>query len=694
MKYKEMQRTRQLAAIMFTDIQGYTAMMQHDEELAIKIRNRHRKIFNSTTEKFNGAILQYFGDGTLSTFKSAIDAVKCAMEMQMAFQKEPVIPVRIGIHLGDIVFTEDDIIGDGVNIASRIESLAVPGSVFISDKVYDEIKNQPSIETQSLRTFELKNVDRPIEVFAISNKGLVIPNADEISGKTKDSKPVSEKTSEKKQIKVGKKKLSWVLFYIIGLLILVAGYFIYQKIFPTDLKINDLDKSIAVLAFRNMSDDPNQEYFSDGISEEILNSLVQVEGLKVAGRTSSFSFKGKDTDIQTIGEKLSVGLVLEGSVRKFENRVRITAQLINATNGFHIWSEQYDRELKDIFAIQEEIATNIVNMLKLTVLKPRDPIQPTDNMQAYDYYLKGKYYLTRDLEGTIKAMDYFQKAIELDPEFALAYAGKGDAYINYSAYGIIPNNEAYLETRKAALKSISLDDKQPYGHIILASVYLYYDWNWEAAKSEYLKAVELGHPDPDYFITLYEALLFGNYDNAIRDSKKIVERNPLDLFAHLHLGYCYLMDNQYDNAITSFKHTLKLDSSYNEGLRMLGRTYRIMGRYDESLIELNETLEMTDGKGPALYDIIITLARSGRMTEANTKLNELLKLHEGQYIDPGNLAGVYANLGRLDETFSLLETCFEERNEILIYLKMLTRFDLIRHDPRYKKIVERMNFPE
>ena len=276
----------------------------------------------------------------------------------------------------------------------------------------------------------------------------------------------------------------------------------------------------------------------------------------------------------------------------------------------------------------------------------------------------------------------------------MAYVGKGEAYINHSLSGIMPNSVAFMEARKAALKSIALDNNLPYGHIVLASVYLFYDWNWEAAKSEYLKAVELGHPDPAHFITLYEALLYGNYDIAIRDAKKIVERNPLALFAHLHLGYCYFLDKQYKNAIASFKYTLKLDSSYNEAYRMIGRTYCIMGRYDESLIELNKALEMTDGKGPTLYEIIITLARSGRMAEANLKLNELLKSPEEQYIDPGNLAGIYASLGRFDETFSLLETCFEERNEILIYLRILTRFDLIRDDPRYKKIIERMNFPE
>jgi len=689
-----MLRTRQLAAIMFTDIQGFTAMMQHDEELAIKIRDRHRKIFNSTTEKFNGTILQYFGDGTLSTFKSAIDAVKCAMEMQLAFQKEPVIPVRIGIHLGDIVFTEDDIIGDGVNVASRIESLAVPGSVFISDKVYDEIKNQSSIETQSLRTFELKNVDRPIEVFAISNKGLIIPNADEISGKTKDTKPVSEKTPEKKKLKVGKKKLNWILYSIIGLVVLVAGYFTYQNVFLSGLKIDDLDKSIAVLAFRNMSNDPSQEYFSDGISEEILNSLVQVEGLKVAGRTSSFSFKGKDTDIQSIGNKLGVSLVLEGSVRKSENRVRITAQLINVADGYHIWSEQYDREMKDIFAIQDEIATNIVNRLKLTLNKPKDSKEPTNNVDAYDLYLKGVYALSRDVEGTVDARNYFQKAIELDPEFALAYAGKGDAYLNFAAYGIIPGNEALMEARKAAIKSITLDSRQAYGHKVLAYVYMFYDWDWEAAKSEYEKALELGLNDPDHFITWYEAFLCENYDEAIRDSKKIIKRDPLCVEDQWHLGVCYLMAGQYENAINSFKHTIELDSNYSEGYRWLGKTYRVMGKYDEALFALGKALEMTQGKGPAYHETIIVLASSGRMEEANIMLDEMLKSESEQHIPPGALAGVYANLGQFDEAFELLEQCFKERSMTLVTIKVLSDFDIIRNDPRYENIVERMNFPE
>jgi adenylate cyclase len=689
-----MSRNHQLVAIMFTDIQGYTAMMQHDEDLAIKIRERHRKIFNRTTEKFNGKILQYFGDGTLSIFNSAIDAVKCAIEMQKDFQKEPVIPVRIGIHSGDIILSDDEIIGDGVNVASRIESLAVPGSVFISDKVYDEIKNQPSIETQSLKSFKLKNVDRPVKVFAISNKGLVLPNSDEINFEPLTKEHKLKRRKERRIDRKNKQIYQLLIFSLVCILLLSVVYFVLPKYIKTENVSEVPDKSIAVLAFENMSNDPEQEYFSDGISEEILNSLVGIEGLNVAGRTSSFSFKGKGADIKTIGNKLGVSLILEGSVRKSENHVRITAQLINVEDGYHIWSEQYDRELKDIFTIQEEIASSIVDMLKLTVFEPEKPNAPTENMLAYDYYLKAKYLITRDLDGTIKAMDYFQKAIELDPEFALAYAGKGDALLNYSAYGKMSGNEAHSKARKAALKSIALDDQQAYGHIVMAIIYMFYDWNWEAAKSEYEKAVELGHPDPDYFIVLYESLLYENHDKAIHDSKIIVKRNPLAIEAHMNLGVCYLLNDQYKNAITSFKQTLKMDSSYSEGYRLLGKTYQIMGRYDESLVELEKTLEITGGKGPALYETIITLARAGRMEEANVKLEELLKLHEGQYISSGALAGIYANLGQSDEAIRLLEQCFEERNMILVTLKILTRFDAIKQDPRYKKIIERMNFPE
>jgi len=690
----KMPPTRQLTAIMFTDIQGYTAIMQRDEDIAIKIRARHRKIFNDTTNKFNGKILQYFGDGTLSTFISAIDAVKCAMEMQLAFQEDPMIPVRIGIHLGDIVITDEEIIGNGVNVASRIESLAVAGSVFVSDKVYDEIKNHSFIETQSLKTFELKNVDKPIEVYAISNKGLIIPNVKEITGKTKDTNPVSLKTVEGKQLKEGKKKYSWLLYTIIGLLVLIGGYLIYHNIFLTNNKIDNLDKSIAVLAFENMSDDPNQEYFSDGISEEILNSLVKVDGLKVAGRTSSFSFKGKDADIQTIGNKLGVSLVLEGSVRQSRNKVRITAQLIKTSDGYHVWSEQYDRELKDIFVIQEEIAAKIVSMLKLIVLKVDETDQPTDNMQAYDYFLKGKYAASLDVEGAEDALEYYHKAIELDPEFALAYAGLGGAYINYSAFGLMPMDKALLEARKAAKKSISLDSRQAAGHEVLAYINLFYDWDWDAAKSEYERALELGFNDPEFFITWYEALLFANFDQAIHDCKLIIDRDALWVEAHWQLGLIYYLNRRYNEAIESFQTALALNPDYSEAHRGIGASYRELGIYDSSLVALEKAIQLSQGQGPAVMDILALLGASGQYEQLREQLNNYLNMSKHSLVPPIIFALGHAYLGEMDEAFIWLEKTYKERFFWFLTIKVAPDWDVFREDPRFEEFLKRMNFPE
>ena len=273
-----MEATRQLAAIMFTDMEGYTALMNKNEQLAIERRNRHREVFEKAMADYNGKIIQYYGDGTLSIFTSAIHAVNAAVAMQLLFRQAPLVPLRIGIHIGDITMDDSGVYGDGVNIASRIESLAVAGSVFISDKVFDEIKNQPLINTLSMGLFDLKNVSRPVEVFAIAKDGLAVPKQIDLKGKTTEPK-----------------------------------------------------NKLAVLPFMNMSNDAGNEYFSDGISEELINSLSKIDGLQVICRTSSFSFKGKNQDVREIGRILNVSKVLEGSVRKAGNRVRITAELVNWT---------------------------------------------------------------------------------------------------------------------------------------------------------------------------------------------------------------------------------------------------------------------------------------------------------------------------------------------------------------------------
>ena len=293
----------QLAAIMFTDIQGYTALMQRDEAKAVEFRGRHRDIFNATTRKYNGKILQYYGDGTLSTFSSAIDEVKCGIEMQLAFREEHPLPVRIGIHTGDIIFTDDDIIGDGVNIASRIESLSAIGSVFISEKVYDEVKNQSGIETASMGIFQLKNIEKPMEVYAIANQGLVVPDKDQVTGK-------GLRKSEGKGAGLGttgkKLGLKWLFIPIAAVLLASLVYFsgILDRLTPENIAASTSmeKKSIAVLPFINESNDSSSAYIINGLMESILNNLQNIEGLRVISRTSVEKYRRNPKTIPEIAQ--------------------------------------------------------------------------------------------------------------------------------------------------------------------------------------------------------------------------------------------------------------------------------------------------------------------------------------------------------------------------------------------------------
>ncbi len=627
-----MTNSRQLAAIMFTDIQGYTRLMQQNEAKAIQSREKHRRIFNASTDKFQGRILQYYGDGTLSIFNSAIDAVNCAIEMQLGFQEDPAIPVRIGIHTGDIIFSDEEIIGDGVNIASRIESLAVAGSVLLSDKVFDEIKNQQAIKTSFLKTVKLKNVEKPVDIYAISNVGLIVPKIGDISSTSSENE----------------------------------------------------EKSIAVLPFVNMSNDPEQEYFSDGISEEILNSLTNVDGLKVAGRTSAFTFKGKNEDIRIIGEKLNVKMVLEGSVRKAENRLRITAQLINVKDGFHLWSESYNREMEDIFAVQEDIANRIVEKFKLQVQETHK--SQTKNMKAYDLILKGKQLLRKDLAESKQAMECFQEAAKLDPNYAEAYACIAETYLNLAGYNEMSSADAYSKARTAARKAISLNKYEPHAHEVLAYIHLYYEWDWEATHSEYNKAIQYGLPEQNKFMAYYYIFVRADYDRAIQLSKQLLEADPLHAESHWHLGLCNYFAARFEEALVAFNKALDFDPYYSNVYMWRGTVLAYLKMYEEAIDSIDKSLELTNGEGIANIEKIAVQILTGKKEQA------LENIKSQDFIDPMDAARLYTLLEMPNEAVAWLERGYRERSLMMITLKNWI-WDPLRNDPRFIKIYNQMNFP-
>nr|WP_321233893.1 adenylate/guanylate cyclase domain-containing protein [uncultured Psychroserpens sp.] len=434
-----MSQRRLLAAIMFTDIEDYTALMQRDEKKALSIRNRHRSTFEMTTEAFNGKIIQYFGDGTLSIFTSSVEAVNCAIELQNAFLKAPEIPVRIGIHVGDIVYSEEDIIGDAVNVASRIESCAISGSVLISDKVHDQIRSHQDIKVQFLDAYELKNVDGAMPLFAIANDGLRVPKAEDVKGKLKAKSSDTHKTISKR------KALFLGLF---ALIVLCSAFLSYQYFIKTDAPTKEL--SIAVLPFDNLSSDKDAEFFRDGVTEDILTQLSKLKELHVISRTSVMQYKNTKKTIPEIAKELGVSYILEGSIRKYGDDLRITAQLIDAATDEHIWAENYDKTLINIFSLQTEVSEEIVDALQINLSFEEEQglaIVSTKNIDAYKLVFEGKREVdARTKESLAKSILLYEEALVLDPNYAEAYAELANAIYLQTYY----SGRDHIEAAKTA----------------------------------------------------------------------------------------------------------------------------------------------------------------------------------------------------------------------------------------------------
>ncbi|MDH4298492.1 MAG: adenylate/guanylate cyclase domain-containing protein, partial [Cyclobacteriaceae bacterium] len=401
-----MPQSRQLSAIMFTDIVGYTALMGKDEHKAFALLNKNRQLQKSFIEAFNGRWIKELGDGTMASFNTVSDAVNAAVKIQEACNAANDFQLRIGIHQGEVVFENDDVFGDAVNIAARIQAAANPGCIFISEAVNHNVANKKDIKTLFVKEEILKNVSQPVRMYQVMIAGseIIIPE-----------KPVAKV----------------------------------------------VENSIAVLPFANMSSDPEQEFFSDGITEEIINMLAQVPQLKVIGRTSSFAFKGKNLDLKFIGEQLKVSYILEGSVRKSGNKLRVTAQLISVADGFHLYSEKFDRELEDVFAIQDEVSFAILNAIKVRLFeKERTAVlnRYTNNVDAYQLYLQGLYHYNRYTPDSMaKAVEFYQAAINIDFNYALAYAEMSSCYWDLAYFNWGPREESVAKSIDAINKALQLD---------------------------------------------------------------------------------------------------------------------------------------------------------------------------------------------------------------------------------------------
>ncbi len=653
-----MPQTRQLAAIMFTDIVGYTALMGSDEEKAFDLLRKNRAVQKPIIQRYNGNWIKELGDGVLASFSNVTEAVMCAGSIQKATEGITGLQLRIGIHLGDIVFENNDVFGDGVNIASRLLTQAQAGGICISESVHSNVANKKGIATNFLREELLKNVRDPVRIYEVSV----------------DPSVISESNGD------------------------IPLLFREETTAGPTAKIPE--KSIAVLPFVNMSNDPEQDYFSDGITEEILNSLAHVNGLRVAGRTSSFYFKGKNFDLRKIGQKLNVQTVLEGSVRRQGNTLRITAQLINADDGFHLWSERYDREMDDIFAIQDEIAFAITEKLKITLREKEKAIinkNPTDNHEAYDLYLKGRFYFNKRGPGLMKALKFFEQALEKDPELVLAYTGMADAYCILALYCVIPPHNAMPKARQYAEKAIQLQSSHTEAYSALAFISTFYDWNWAEGKKrfQHVLSITADYAPAHYWYSYYLSFIDRNYEEAINQAKITADvLEPLVPISHHILSIMYINAGKFEEALQASKMAIELDASSFPGYRGLGLSLAGLNKYAEAVEAFKTTVQLSARQPISMVELCWAYSLTGNITECQKIMDELITRSQTEYIAAIFLCCAAYFSKHEDEAVRYMEQAFEQQDCTLPCIKVYPLGAFMRTDPRFYPFLKRMNFPE
>ncbi len=684
---------RKLTAILSADVEGYSRLMGEDEEATVRTLSTYREAMSRLIEEHKGHVIDSPGDNLLAEFTSAVNAVQCAVVIQgelrarnVALPEDRRMQYRIGINLGDVIVEGDRIYGDGVNIAARVESLAEGGGISISGTVYEHVANKLSYDFDDLGEHSVKNIAEPVRVYAVRW----------------DVKKTSKQRD--KPSKRGK----WIAAVMIVAVFAVIGIGVVYWDKGKTLDKPTLDEtipltlkekpSIAVLPFRDMSPEKDQEYFCEGIAEELLNAFTKVAGLRVAARTSSFRFK--DEAISTIGELLNVTTVLEGSVRKDGNNLRITAQLINVTDGFHLWSETYDRELKNIFAIQDEISQAIAQALHVTLTgEDGAPLVKayTENIKAYEAYLLGRHLwnkrtpfwenkteqFKRNAERLTAAIEHFEQAITLDPNYALAYSGLADVYLILPFYlPDINRDDVNAKVEEAVKKALALDSDLAEVHTTYGFTRWAYHGDYKDAERAYRRAIELNPkyaPAHDRYSNLFT--ITHRFEEALVEARKAYELEPFLIQYNMLLGFALTRARHYDAAIEQFQRTIELDTNYSMAWIWLGYAFFINERFEEAKNALVRWAEIT-GNDKEAVKLFVSLLEEHAHTGKPVYLPQ-----EAINVWPDFLkTWCYALVGQKDKTLELLEQAYEMGWNIPLNGK---EFDFLRSEPRFIELMHK-----
>jgi len=637
---------RRLAAIMFTDMVGYSSLAQADEGAALAVLERHNRLLRPLFARSGGREIKTVGDAFLVEFDSTLNAVQCALEIQRALADyngsapdDWRIRVRIGIHVGDVVESNGDVLGDAVNIASRIEGVAEPGGICISQQVFDQVQNKVAASIVRLPPVALKNIRVPIAVYRVGPPG------------DAPSRPATTAPS--------------------------AG------------------RQLAVLPLANISPDPNDGYFADGLTEELISVLSHVRGLSVIARTSVTPYKNSPKPISQVGSELGVDTVLEGSVRKSGNRLRITLQLIDVATQGHVWANSYNREVDDVFAVQTDIAERTAEALRLELGGPEAAStrrQPTANPAAYDAYLRG-LVAARELKdgGLDESVRCFEQATSLDPTFAEAYAAWANVYVVASG-DYLPMRTVMPRARELAGRALEIDADSSDAHAALGNIALQFDRNWGLAEAEFRRAISL-NPSNVTAHRFYGLLLTaqGRFDEAMATFRRAIQLDP---GGHLEstLAWIELESGQVDRAVADLKQARGEQRDPVGYHNQLGLFYLRAGRREDARREAETPLDGADDDGR--FDRALLWALLGRPEAARQVAEEVERGAAKSYTSDGHLAMIYGALGDRARALDLLEKDDREGDRFLWLYYPGVFFDSIRDDPRFIALLRRYGIPE
>jgi adenylate cyclase len=588
---------RKLIAILSADVEGYSRLMGEDEDETIRTLTTYRELMSTVIQKYRGRVVDSPGDNLLAEFGSVVDAVRCAVEIQEELRvrnaelsENRKMEFRIGINLGDVVEEGERIYGDGVNITARVEGLAEGGGICISGTVYDSIKNKLSLSYESLGEHTVKNIKDPVRVYRMRiGPGVAAPVVREDKAWTRRRQKAALAAVVVIVVAAG----AWAIWNFYSRPTVIKPASIEKMAYPLPDK-----PSIAVLPFDNLSGVSDQEYLADGITENIITALSYIPELFVIARNSTFTYKGKAVKAQDVAEDLGVRYILEGSVQRTGDRVRIMAQLINAASGRHIWADRYDRDLQDLFALQDEITLKIVFALqvKLSVgVQTRLTRKTMQNFEAWSYYVRGSGHLERHTKSdNARAREFFERATSLAPGYAMAFTVLGLTYWEDAFHGWSESREeSLLRAVEIAKKALALDDSDPVIHALWGAIYLL-QRRYDQAIAEGEKAVALGPnqalPHLLLAMNLYHT---GKYKEALPLVRKAMRLDPYYPSVYLELlGGVYLRMEAYEKAIEAFKMLVVREPHHIVGHQGLAIAYIRLGRKEQSRSEVAEVLRL------------------------------------------------------------------------------------------------------